>query len=181
MLRQVFLSVVFITALKSWAKEQEYLSGRRRRRQRFGGGCMAGRCRTTAVAPCSGEGGAGPWQSWSLAELVLVGVGPWKTVRVRGFKMCRRRPLHRRRAGRASRSSCTRTRTQRSIEAGCWKAGGSSERRPVVERPALPRPRCPNRWERGPTSRSRGGPMTRLTDTPAIGMGAREGVRGRGG
>ena len=39
----------------------------------------------------------GGW-SWSLAEMVPVGVGPWKTVRVRGFKMCCRRHLHRRQA-----------------------------------------------------------------------------------
>ena len=179
MLRQVFLSVVFITAHDTKFHVMGQVAGmyfgeekkETRLRRRLRGRTLPEK----AVTPSSVEGGAGFWQRWSLSEQVPVGAGPWRPVRVRGFRMSRHWPLHCRQAGRASRPfGRGRGRNAPSRPAAGRRGGGGGENRPVVERPALPGPRCPKRGGRSSSARPRGG-----TDTPA--MGAREGAGGRGG
>ena len=107
MLRQVFLSVVFITAHDTKFHVMGQVAGmyfgeekkETRLRRRLRGRTLPEK----AVTPSSVEGGAGFWQRWSLSEQVPVGAGPWRPVRVRGFRMSRHWPLHCRQAGRASR------------------------------------------------------------------------------
>ena len=154
-----------MTRIDSWAEEQECLSGRRRRRRSSGGGCVARRRRPTAVAPRPAEGGAGPWRSWSLEAR--------PGARLQDVLLPAPPPP----SGGGSGPSVSDE--DATLRRGGLREGGGDERRPAVERQALPGPRRSNRGGRGPSARPGGGPTTRLTDTSA--MGAREGPGGRGG
>ena len=145
MLRQVFLSVVFITAHDTkfhvmgqgagmyFGEEKKETRLRRRLRGRT--------LPEKAVTPSSVEGGAGFWQRWSLLEQVPVGAGPWRPVRVSGVKMSRHRPLNGRQVGWAGHpfgGGRDATLNQGRLREG---GRGGGKRLPVMECPALLGPR----------------------------------------